>query len=104
MDRSSFKDDRADVELVTRYLLGELSEKQQAEIEERAFQDPDYTKFIQAVEVDLIDEYVRGGLSPRERRLFEERFFASAERRRRIEFAKALGAIGSEFDSEEDQD
>src|ERR1051325_3604602 len=76
--------------LIARYLLGDLPEEQQVEIEERAFADKDYLALVTAVENDLIDEYVRRELSETERRKFESRFLASAERRKRVEFAKAL--------------
>ena len=46
--------------LISRYLLGELPEEQQVEIEDRAFSDKDYLATITTVENDLIDEYVRG--------------------------------------------
>src|SRR5262249_59293859 len=45
------------------------------------------------VESDLIDEYVRGGLSDSERLRFERRFLASAERQRKVEFARALANV-----------
>ena len=48
--------------LISRYLLGELSEEQQVEIEDRAFADKEYLASITAVENDLIDEYVRSGI------------------------------------------
>jgi len=70
--------------LITRYLLGELSEEQQVEIEDRAFEDKNYLASITAVENDLIDEYVRNELSGAERQRFEKRFLASAERRKRV--------------------
>jgi hypothetical protein len=76
--------------LIARYLLGELPEEQQVEIEDRAFADKDYLASITAVENDLIDEYVREELSEADRRNFENRFLASAERRKRVEFARAL--------------
>ena len=79
--------------LISRYLLGELSEEQQVEIEDRAFADKEYLASITAVENDLIDEYVRHELSEAERRKFESRFLASAERRKRVEFAKALTRV-----------
>ena len=81
---------------IARYLLGELSEEQQVEIEDRAFPDKEYLASITAVENDLIDEYVRRELSETERRKFESRFLASAERRKRVEFAKALTRVASE--------
>lgn len=79
--------------LISRYLLGELSEEQQVEIEDRAFADKEYLASITAVENDLIDEYVRHELSDADRRKFESRFLASAERRKRVEFAKALARV-----------
>src|SRR6185295_9695024 len=56
----------------------------------------DYLAGITAVENDLIDEYVRGELSAADRERFETRFLASAERRKRVEFAKALRTVVSE--------
>jgi anti-sigma-K factor RskA len=82
--------------LIAQYLLGELPEEQQVEIEDRAFSDKEYLASITAVENDLIDEYVRGELSGSERQRFESRFLASAERRKRVEFAKALRTVVSE--------
>ncbi|HEX6717730.1 MAG TPA: hypothetical protein VF088_11505, partial [Pyrinomonadaceae bacterium] len=83
-------------DLIARYLLGELPEEQQIEIEDRAFADKEYLATITAVENDLIDEYVRQELSESDRRRFEERFLASAERRKRVEFAKALSNVHAE--------
>src|SRR5215217_9468494 len=81
--------------LISRYLLGELPEEQQVQIEDRAFSDKDYLATITTVENDLIDEYVRGELSAADRQRFESRFLASAERRKRVEFAKALRSVAS---------
>src|SRR3569832_751934 len=82
--------------LIARYLLGELPEDQQVEIEDRAFSDKDYLASITAVENDLIDEYVRGELSDGDRQRFETRFLASAERRKRVQFATALRTVVAE--------
>jgi hypothetical protein len=81
--------------LIAQYLLGELPEEQQVEIEDRAFADKEYLASITAVENDLIDEYVRNELSESERRRFESRFLVSAERRKRVAFAKALAGFTS---------
>jgi hypothetical protein len=80
-------------ELIARYLLGDLPEEEQARLEDRAFTDRDYMRSIVAVESDLIDEYVRGGLSDSERLRFEGRFLVSAERQRKVEFARALANV-----------
>jgi hypothetical protein len=86
---------------IAQYLLGELPEAQQVEIEDRAFSDNDYLASITAVENDLIDEYVRGELSAADRQRFETRFLASAARRKRVEFAKALRTVVSEVPTQE---
>ena len=82
--------------LISQYLLGELPEEQQVQIEDRAFSDKEYLATITAVENDLIDEYVSGELSAADRQRFASRFLASAERRKRVEFAKALRTVVSE--------
>ena len=82
--------------LITQYLLGELPEAQQIEIEDRAFSDQQFLASITAVENDLIDEYVREELPETARRRFETRFLASEGRRKRIEFARALVQLADE--------
>lgn len=82
--------------LITQYLLGELPEEQQIEIEDRAFSDTEFLASITAVENDLIDEYVREELPEETRRRFESRFLASEGRRQRIEFARALVRLADE--------
>src|ERR1051326_4704977 len=79
--------------LIARYLLGDLPEEQQVAIEDRAFSDQEYLALVTAVENDLIDEYVRQELSATERQQFETRFLASAERRKRVQFAIALARV-----------
>lgn len=78
---------------IVRYLLGDLPEEEQVEVEDRAFSDAQNMQIVLAVEADLIDEYVRGGLHASERRQFETRFLASSERRRKVEFARALAKV-----------
>jgi hypothetical protein len=80
-------------ELIVRYLLGDLPEEEQARLEDRAFSDPECMQTILDAESDLIDEYVRGELSTSERRQFERRFLVSAERQRKVEFARALAKV-----------
>jgi hypothetical protein len=79
--------------LIAQYLLGELPEQQQVEIEDRAFSDQQFMASITSVENDLIDEYVRRDMSESDRRRFESRFLASESRRKRVEFARALAHL-----------
>jgi hypothetical protein len=83
------------------YLLGNLSEEEQVQVEDRALADADYLSALEATEADLIDAYVRGELSQADRRNFELRFLTSPERRRKIEFARALDTLTSQSTSEE---
>jgi len=85
-----------DDKLIARYLLGELSEDEQTQVEERAFSDKDYFLHVRAVEKDLIDEYARGELPGPGRLSFERRFLASEHRRRQIEFARAFTQVAAE--------
>jgi len=87
-------------EVVVRYLLGDLPEETQVQIEDRAFSDPEYLRLVEAVETDLIDAYVREQLPGAERRQFESRFFASAERRRKVQFARAWARVADEAANE----
>jgi anti-sigma factor RsiW len=80
-------------DLLTRYLLGELPEDERARVEDEAFADAEILAQLLAVENDLVDEYVRGELTGEARHRFERMFLNSAERRRKIAFAGALGRL-----------
>ena len=73
-----------------RYLLGELSEDEQARLEQEYFNNPETLEQLAAVEDKLIDEYVEGTLQGERRRRFEQRLSTSPERRQRVEFARQL--------------
>lgn len=76
--------------LMTRYLLGELSEREQADFEAQYFEDPRVFDELADVESALIDDYVRGRLAPATRQQFESHFMADARRRERVRFSEAL--------------
>jgi hypothetical protein len=88
-------------DLIVQYLLGELSEKQQVELEDRAFQDPVLLSNITAVEHDLIDDYVAGRIGDGRLERFESHFLASDERRKKVAFARALQGVIAESPSRE---
>jgi hypothetical protein len=85
--------ERVDETFLIKYLLGDLSEEELANVEDRAFSDPAYLGAVKAAETDLIDAYVRGELSAAERARFEGRFLNSPQRRSKLEFARALSRI-----------
>jgi hypothetical protein len=80
---------------IRQYLLGELSDQEQVEIEDRAFEDQKVLEQILAVEQELIDDYVSGDIPEERRQNFQKHFLASAERRKKIAFAKALAAVAN---------
>jgi hypothetical protein len=77
-------------QIMTRYLLGELSEPEQRELEERYFTDPQVFDRVLRTESELIDGYVRGQLSNVARERFEQSYLVHPERRERVKFAEAL--------------
>lgn len=97
------RSERVDEVLLVKYLLGDLSETEQVQVEERAFADAEYLGALEAAEADLIDNYVRGGLSQSERRAFERRFLTSPSRWSKVEFARALARVAAESTQPERQ-
>lgn len=77
-------------ELMSRYLLGDLSEAEQTTLEDEYFADDEIFGQMLAVEDDLIDAYVHGELPAAEREQFERRFLTTPQRRARVEFARCL--------------
>jgi hypothetical protein len=77
-------------ELMRRYLLGDLSEAAQQEVEKRFFEDDGYYGRLQIVEEELVDRYVGGELPGEEQKKFEVRFLSTRGGRMRVAFARAL--------------
>jgi hypothetical protein len=94
------KQDDDNEKLLIRYLLGELSEAEQARLEERLFADDEYFEQLAAVEYDLIDEYVRGELAPHEQARFENHFLVVPGRRHRVALARSVLQTVSELAAE----
>jgi anti-sigma factor RsiW len=85
-------------EIMTRYLLGELSETEQASLEKQYFSDT--RVFDQLVEVEhaLADNYARGRLSAPERERFKTYYLAHPWRSERAKFAVSLATKLEELD------
>ncbi len=77
-------------DVCARYLLGELSEQEQAQLEESYFTDDALFERFLAVKDDLIDAYARGDLAGEKRERFEQHFLASRPRQQRVEEAKGF--------------
>jgi anti-sigma factor RsiW len=82
------KDD--DQELIYKYLLGELAEAEQSELEQRYFTDDQLFERLMAVEDELINRYARNESSDEERQRMAAYFLRSHARRKRLMFAQAL--------------
>jgi hypothetical protein len=79
-------------QIMQRYLLGELSEIQQATLENEYFRDRRVFDQVVQLETELVDKYARGLLSPAERERFEQHYLAHPIRLDRANFATALAA------------
>lgn len=75
---------------MVRYLLGEVTDEEQARVEEQFFLDPDYLEELQALEEELIRDYLQGRLSDRERKGIEVIYLDSPELNKRVEFSRSL--------------
>jgi hypothetical protein len=83
-------------DLIKRYLLGELSEAEQAALEDEYFGDEfKYDRLCKA-EDELLDAAARGSLSEDDRERFERSYLANPQRRRHVMFAKALAQVVDE--------
>jgi hypothetical protein len=76
-----------------RYLLGELSKDERAEIEDDYVATTESFDQLLVAEDQLIDDYVRGRLAEKDRRLFEKNFLSTSGRRERVRSARALLAF-----------
>jgi cell division protein FtsB len=73
-----------------RYLLGELAEPQQLELEQGLMTSTERFNRLLVAEDELVDEYLRGTLSAREEEKFDDYFLCAPERRRKLRFFRSL--------------
>lgn len=74
---------------LVRYLLGELSEREQNRVEEQIFSGENYMHLL-AVEESLVEDYICGQMEANDRLRFETHYLASPSRRLRMETTKRL--------------
>jgi anti-sigma factor RsiW len=75
---------------MTRYLLGQLSDAERAELEQDYLSDPRTLDQLVQFEADLLDDFVRGRLSPELHEQLARVYLANPERRARLKFSEAL--------------
>jgi anti-sigma-K factor RskA len=73
------------------YLLGTLPPEERPTLEERLLTDESAYEELLLEEEELLDDYVAEALSPEESERFERNFLCTEERRRQLDFARALG-------------
>lgn len=73
-----------------KYLLGELGEPEQQELEQRLITSNEYFEELLVAEDELVDEYLHGKLSPREQDKFNSHFLCTPERREKLRFSRSL--------------
>src|SRR5947208_3560337 len=75
---------------ITRYLLGEMSEPERSEFEDRYLDDPALFEELIAVEDEMMRCYASDCLPEAERTAFERRFLTNPDHRQRVDFAGSL--------------
>jgi hypothetical protein len=88
--------DMNDDEILRRYLLGALDEKQADDLELRLLADGELFLLAEAVEGDLLAAAVRGALAPEERGRVLRRLAASPQGRARLALARGLTSLSRE--------
>ena len=78
-----------------KYLLGELAEAEQSLVEERSFQDTEFSELLSEVEDDLVDDYVRADLPAAERAHFERHYLSSPRRHEKMSSARSFQQVMS---------
>ena len=76
--------------VMMRYLLGDVSDEERVQLEERYFVDDGVFEQLSALEDELIDDYIRGELAESQRKQFELHFLTSVERRQKLAFAESF--------------
>ena len=77
-------------ETIKSYLLGQMREQDESEVEARLFTDREFYDELSIVEDELIDQYLGGAMSDADRESFESHFVSSPERQQKVRFARAL--------------
>jgi cell division protein FtsB len=72
------------------YLLGELAEPQQLELEQGMMTSNERFDRLLVAEDELVDEYLGGTLSAREEKKFDDYFLCAPGRRRKLRFFRSL--------------
>lgn len=76
--------------VIRQYLLGHLTDDEQANVEQRLVVEDDFFEELEVVKDEVVEEYLAGQLTTKEKQRLEEKFLASPEGRSRLGFTRAL--------------
>src|SRR5438034_3912187 len=76
--------------LIRKYLLGNISQEDQEQIEQRLLIDEEFSEKLSMTRIDMVDDYVAANLSTKEREEFEKHFLSTTEHVQMVEIARAL--------------
>ena len=75
---------------IRRYLLGELSDSEREQVEQRLITDGNYKEEVLMVEQELLEDYLAGLLIPQERELFHKNYLSAPLQKQKLRIAQAL--------------
>lgn len=75
---------------VRRYLLGQLGEADEEQLELRLLTDPSFGEEFDTIVDEIADQYAGNELEGEERKRVEQHFLRSPERQQKVEFAREL--------------
>ena len=81
-------------QIITRYLLGALSDAETERLDELSVSDDEFAQALAVAEKELVDSYVQGELDEDDLASFKGHYLASPFRRDKVDFAKALQVFG----------
>ena len=84
------RSESAQNETIRQYLLGQLSQEELSQLEERLLADAAFYEELEIEEDELVDQYLRGELTLPESEYFETHFLRVPERQQKLSFAAAL--------------
>jgi CHAT domain-containing protein len=95
---------QAEEHRIKEYLLGQLNEAEEEQVELRLLTEPDFAEQYDIVVNELTDDYIAGKFAGKELKQVEEHFFKSGARRNKLKFALALKARKSDLSADKGRD
>ncbi|HXI24478.1 MAG TPA: hypothetical protein VNG71_11495 [Pyrinomonadaceae bacterium] len=81
---------RLEQALIRKYLLKDLDENGQENLEQRLLTDEEFLEEVSIAQSELVDEYLSDSLSAAERQNFEKHFLSTPRRLQKLQMARSL--------------